>query len=1088
MKKNVLFEKLNSFKKSILIFLLTICTCYASFAQNRQITGKVTSSDNGSPLPGVSVKVKGTTTGAVTDVSGAFKLSVPADATLVFSYIGFVSQEIPIGANTVINVKLAPDINTLSEVAVVSIGYGTAKRTDLTGSISSVSAKQIEQVPVVSLDQALQGRAAGVQVTNNDASPGGNINVLIRGTGSLATNGNGPLYVVDGFPLDAGGINNINPSDIASIDVLKDASATAIYGIRAANGVVLVTTKKGRKDGVQISVDAYNAFQSKPKEYNVLNAEQFATLTNQMAAVPGTTFVTFPGYANPSALHNIDWQNEVYGTGLTQSYSLAFRGGNDKLQAAASLAYYDQSGIVLDSYFKRVALGVNLDYAPNKWLKSSTAVKYTYQQSNNGFGGQLQNGGGLIQLTELPPSLDYGNKLTNLVKDGNGNYGYFNPVYTQILSYGNPVYSIETNHSYPLNNFILANSFLEFTLLPGLKFKTNGGVNANFFSSIYDQPEDLRASQQYPNQGRIQPGFYSQNINQTFDWLWENTLSYDKTFGKHTIDFVGGFSAQKTFWNGMGGSGIPPNGVIQDLSQVSQLQLNANSPPGSNTGNGQNITSLSSVFGRLGYNYANRYFITGTVRRDGSSKFPTQNQYGTFPSGAIAWKAKEESFLKDVNWLSNLKIRASYGETGNQGPINPFQNEALFVGNRPASYNPGQDPPPQTQNDNLGYPFNKIYQNGIAALQPENDKLKWETDTQADIGLDASFLHGDLTFTTDYYDRKSKDFLLTLAAPIQTGYAYLTRNIGSMENKGLEFSVNYNHTANQDFRYGLGLTLSTLQNKLTSITSGTDFVQNFGGLNVPADGWATFSETHVGQPVGEFYGYKSLGIFQTQAQIDALNANAKAKGFAAYQQTVTQPGDRYFADVNGDGTVNANDQVSLGSPIPKFFGGFTMDATYKAWDFNAYFYGVYGNKIFNFQESQLESFQNRSFVGIENISENYLQNAWTPSNHSNTYARITTNDDVIGSNVASSAYIQNGSFLKLKNLAVGYTLPTDLTRKISVTKVRVYVSAQNLFTITSYTGLDPEIGVQGGNATQNGVDTGVYPSSKFYTIGLNVTL
>jgi TonB-linked SusC/RagA family outer membrane protein len=1088
MKKDLLLKKFNRCKKSILIFLLTICSCYASFAQNRQVTGTVTASDNGATLPGVSIKVKGTTAGAITDVNGSFKLSVPADATLVFSYIGYDSQEIAVGGRSVINVTLSLNTNSLAEVAVVSIGYGTAKRTDLSGSISSVSAATIESVPVVSLDQALQGRAAGVQVTNNDASPGGNISILIRGTGSLATNGNGPLYVVDGFPLDAGGINNINPNDIASIDVLKDASATAIYGIRAANGVVLVTTKKGKRNGVQISVDAYNAFQSKPKEYSVLNAQQFATLTNQEAAVPGTTFVTFAGYANPSALHNIDWQNAVYGTGLTQSYSLAFRGGTDKVQASGSLGYYDQSGIVLDSYFKRATLGINLDYQPNKWLKSSTSVKYSYQQANNGFGGQLQNGGGLIQLSELPPTLDYGNKLTNQVKDANGNYGYFNPVYTEILSYSNPVYTIETNHSYPTNNFFLANSSLEATILPGLKIKTNGGVNMNFYSDIYDQPEDLRASIQYPNQGRIQPGFYSQNLAQTFDWLWENTIAYDKTFGKHTINFVGGISAQKTIWDGMGGSGIPPNGVVQDLSQVSQLQLNANNPVGSDTGNGQNIITLASEFARLTYTYNDRYILTGTVRRDGSSRFPTQNQYGTFPSGAVAWKAKDEEFLKNVSWLNNLKIRASYGETGNQGAINPYQYQALFVGNRPASYNPGGDPPPQTQDDNLGYPFNKIYQNGIAAAQPENDKLKWETDTQADLGLDASFLNGDLTFTTDYFDRKSKDFLLTLAAPIQTGYAYLTRNVGSMENKGLEFAVNYNHTASKDFKYGLGLTLSTVDNKLTSITSGTTFVTNFGGLTVPADGWATFSETHIGQPVGEFYGYKSLGIFQSQAQIDALNAVARSKGFAAYQQTITQPGDRYFADVNGDGTVNASDEVSLGSPLPKFYGGFTMDATYKSWDFNAYFYGVYGNKIFNFEESALESFQNRSFVGIENISENYYQNAWTPANHSNTYARITTNDDVIGSNVASSAYIENGSFLKLKNLTIGYTLPAELIRKIAVTKVRIYVSTQNLFTITSYKGLDPEIGIQGGNATQNGIDTGTYPSSRFYTIGLNVTL
>jgi TonB-linked SusC/RagA family outer membrane protein len=1076
MKKDVLFNKLKSSKRFLLIFLLTVGTCLSAFAQTRQISGKV-SEDDGSPLPGVSVKLKGTAVGVATDASGAFKLSAPDNAVMVFSFVGYVTQEVPVTAKNVYNVRLTSDARSLAEVSVVAIGYGTSKRSDLTGSISSVSAKTIASTPIVSLDQALQGRAAGVQVTNNDASPGGNITILIRGTGSLASYGNGPLYVIDGYPIEAGGINNINPNDIASIDVLKDASATAIYGIRAANGVVLVTTKKGGKDGgVKVSIDAYTAFQSKPKEYSVLNANQFATLTNTLAAVPGTTFVTFPGYADPASLHNIDWQNVVYRTGLTQSYNLAFRGGNDKTQSSTSIGYYDQKGIVLGSYFKRVTVGLGLDYTPYKWLKSSTNAKYTYAQSNNGFGGQLQNGGGLIQLHELPPTLDAGNKLTNQVKDGNGNYGYFNPVYTQILSYGNPVYGIETNHSYGGSNFILANSSLEATIIDGLKIKTNGGVNIANFAGSYFQPEDNRAFIQYG--GRQQPAFYNQHINQKLDWLWENTLSYDKTFGKHTINFVGGISAQKSIWDGMGGSGVPPNSTIRDLAQVTTLKLDLNNSVGSESGNGETIQSLSSEFARLSYTYNDRYIITGTIRRDGSSKFPTQSQYGTFPSGAVAWKAKQESFLKDVNWLTDLKFRGSYGETGNQGPINPFQYQALYAGNFAAT----------AGGDNLGYPFEKIYQLGIAAAQPANDKLKWETDTQLDVGLDAAFLNGDLSITADYYDRKSKDFLLTLAAPAQSGYNYLTRNVGSMENKGLEFAINYNHSVNKDVRFGAALTLATVKNRLTSITSGTKFVTNFGGLNVPGDGWGTFSETNIGQSVGEFYGYKAIGIFQSQAQIDALNVTAKANGFPAYWQVGTAPGDRYYADQNGDGTINAKDQVSLGSPIPKFFGGLNLDLTYRAWDFNAYFYGVYGNKIFNFEASALQSFQNRSFVGIENISVNYYQNAWTPQNHSNTYARITTNDDVLGNNVASSAFIENGSFLKLKNFTVGYTLPSEISRKASVSKLRLYFSTQNLFTITSYKGLDPEIGTQGGNATQNGIDTGTYPSSKFYTIGLNVTL
>lgn len=1033
------------------------------FAQSNTVKGTVTDGDSGSPLPGVTITVKGSRATTVSDVNGHYSIAAAANGTLVFVYIGYATQEVPVGGRAVVDVKMTTDNKALSEVVVV--GYGTAKRKDLTGSVSSVTAAQIASVPVTTLDQALQGRAAGVQVVSNDASPGGNISVLIRGIGSLASGGNGPLYVVDGYPLD-GSINNINPSDIASIDVLKDASATAIYGIRAANGVVIVTTKKGRKDGVQVSFDAYNAFQSKPKEYNILNAQQWATLANEVAdADPQHNFAELQQWRTPASLTNADWQNAMYRTAQTQSYSLAIRGGSEKVQSATSLGYYDQKGIVLGSYFKRVTLGSNVDYSPMKWLKSSTSAKYTYQDSNNPFGT-----GSLVQLTQLPPTLDGGNKQTSLIKDNNNNYGFYNPQNTYVAKYGNPVFTVENDRYQNLTNFLLANTSLEATIIDGLKIKTNAGVNVNEYNGYFFQPEDDRLDQQYNLGGATQNAFYSQHLNQTFNWLWENTISYDKTFGKHTINFVGGVSEQKNTYTAMGGSGIPPNSVIRDLGQVRNLQLDA-------LGNGQSIYSLASQFARLSYSFNDRYLITGTIRRDGSSKFDAGHQYGTFPSGAVAWKAKEESFLKNVDWLSDLKIRASYGEVGNQGSIGLFQYQALYsTGSAPAT------------SGNLGYPFDKLYQGGIASVQPSNPDLKWETDTQTDIGADISFLHGDLTVTVDWFDRKSKDFLLTLAAPAQTGYNFLTRNVGSMENKGFEFAINYNHRTSE-FKYGVGLTLTTVSNKLTSITSGTNFVTNFGGLSLAGIGWSTFTETNVGQPVGEFYGYKTLGIFQTQAQVDALNASAAAKNPSNpyYQKTATGPGDRYFADTNGDGQVTPADQVSLGSPIPKFYGGLNFDFSYRAWDFNAYFYGVYGNKILNYEESSLESFQNRSFVGVENVSYDYYLHHWTSTNPSNIYARANYNDDAIGSNVPSSSWIQNGSFLKLKNVTVGYTLPSDLVSKASLAKVRVYFSTQNLFTITSYKGLDPEVGMQGGNATQNGVDNGTYPSSRFYTIGLNVT-
>ena len=1062
MKNVLLLFKGCIYKGLAMSLVCTVLMYQVSYAQSKVVSGKV--SDASGPLPGVSVIVKGTETGTSTDASGSFSISAPENATLVISFIGYEKQEIKVGNRTSINVSLVSDNTALSEVVVVGVGYGTQKRKDLTGAISSVSAATIEKVPVTNLNQALQGRAAGVQVTNNDGAPGGNTTVLIRGIGSLASNGNGPLYIVDGYPIE-GGINNINPSDIGSLDILKDASATAIYGVRAANGVVIVTTKKGRKDGVQVAFDTYNAFQAKPKQYKLLNAQQWATLANEVAAAD-VNFVGLDAWKNPSALTNADWQDALYKSGLTQNYSLALRGGSDKVQSAGSVGFYDQQGIVLGSKFQRITFGFNVDYQPTKWLRSSTSAKYTNQNANVPFGT-----GALGNLTQLIPTLDGGNSLTSKIKDENGNYGFYNPINTYTAKYNNPVYGIETNEAKNLNNFLLTNTSLEATLFSGLTIKTTGGINLNTYSGSFYLPEDLRVKSQYP--GAV-PGnaLYSQRQNNSFEWLWENTATFDRTFGKHGINLIGGVSAQKNTFVANGGSVIPPNSVIRDLNQGTNQRLDQN-------GNGQTMTTLASQFGRLTYKFADKYLITGTVRRDGSSKFDEGHQYGIFPTGAIAWKVKEESFLKNVNWLSELKLRGSYGKVGNQGSIAPFQYLALYSSGSPAA-----------NSGNLGYPFNKVYQSGIAATQPANPLLRWETDYTTNLGVDAGFLNGNLTLTVDWFQRKSQDFLLNLAAPAQSGYNFLTRNVGSMENKGIEVALTYNRNVSQDFRYNVGLTFSAINNKLTSITSGTDAVTNFGGLGLTGQGWGTFTRTEVGQPVGSFYGYQSLGIFQSKAQIDALNAIAVQKfgPGSVYQKTATSAGDRYFADTNGDGRVTPSDQINLGSPIPKFFGGLNFDVSYKAFDLNGFFYGVSGNKILNYQESSLQSFQNRGFVGVENISEEYYNNRWTASNPSNTFSRVTYNDDAIGSNVPSSAWIQNGSFLRLKNVILGYTLPLGLVEKAALSKVRVYFSTQNVFTITKYKGLDPEIGLQGGNATQNGVDNGTYPGSRFYTVGLNVTL
>lgn len=1040
-------------------FLLLLSFTLQVSAQNNVIKGRVTAGD--AALPNITVQVKGTTRSTQTSNDGEFSITASPNSTLVFTGVGFGRQEISVNNQSNLAVSLQSTSQVLEQVVVV--GYGTQRRRDVTGAVSSVTAAQIEKVPVNTIDQAIQGRAAGVQVINNDGRPGGGVSVQIRGVGSLGQGGNEPLYVVDGYPI-LGGLSNINPNDIASIDILKDASAASIYGMRAANGVVLITTKRGRKDGLQVSLDLTNSLQSEPKKYDVLDAQQFSAMVKEVTSDPSQgSFTPLPEWSTPSSLTTVDWQDALYRSGLKQNYNIAVRGGNDKIQTAFSLGYNDHKGVVEGSYFKRYNLALNLDYTVTNWLKSQTSIKYARQDQNTPFGT-----GGLQQLTELIPTIT-GNKLTNQIKDGNGNYGFYNPVNIYTKSWGNPLFDIESREYVNLNNYLLANTSLEANIISGLKFKTNAGVNVSDFTGSYFQPEDLRWQQQYGLAGANQLALYNQNTNNNFEWLWENTLAYTKAFGQHSIDVVAGVSAQKNinrFLNAGGNRQI--NNALRDISQVQNLTA----------GGSRSTLAFSSQFGRINYKYADKYYITGTVRRDGVSKFAPGYEYGVFPSVSVAWRVKGEEFLKDVSWLNDLKLRAGWGEMGNQAPIPSFQWQDLFSTGGPA-----------TSTGNFGYSFSDIYQPGLAPTQPLNPTLRWETDVTKNIGLDLALLKGALTVTADYYIRTSKDFLLRLPVSSQTGYNTLAQNVGEIENKGLELAINYNKTKG-DFSYGVGLTFATVNNKLISINKALTFIDNLvtvGGLN--SNSWNQFSRTNIGQGIGQFFGYQSLGIFQTQAQIDALNASSLSKNpaFPFYQKTVTKPGDRYFADVNGDGHVDVSDRTNLGSPLPKFYGGLNLDGGYKKFDFNIYFYGTSGNKIFNYQARMLESFQAPGFVGVQNVGYDYFKNHWTPTNPSNRYTRFTYNDDVIASNVPSSVYVEDGSYLRLKNLQVGYSIPAHSMGSVTIPKIRVYVSGQNLFTITKYSGLDPEIGVANGSATAAGVDPGSYPLSRFYTLGLNVT-
>lgn len=1062
----------------VLVLMLSLFFISPQIFAQQAITGTVSSGDV--VLPNVTVQVKGGSASTQTDVRGNFSISASPTGVLVFSSVGYATLEVPVQNRTNLSVQLQQSTSQLNEVVVV--GYGTQRRKDLTGAVSSVTADQIAKTPVTTLDQAIQGRAAGVQVTNNDGAPGGGVQVQIRGITSFGVND--PLYVVDGYPV-GNNINFLNPNDIATIDILKDASATAIYGNRASNGVVIITTKRGTRNKVQLVLDANASVQSRPKTYDVLNAQQFGELANRLAASDG--FTPLPEWSNPGSLTNADWQDAVYQTGLRQNYNLSLRGGSDKVQSSFSAGYLDQKGIVLGSQFKRINLALNLDYNAFDWLKSSSSFKYTRGNNKLPFGtGGQGAGSGIGYLTKLPPTVS-GNKLTSEIKDANGNYGFFNPNNQSVRNWGSgPVWGIEQQDQKNLTNTFLASTSLEATILPGLRLKTNIGINVSDYSGYYFSPSDTRAFDQYGTGTQSSQNFYSQSANNTFEWLWENTLAYTKTFGEHSIDAVVGVSAQDNTFRQIGaqGSNLPSDRLrsLQSLPALTNIYGN------------EVTTGLASQFGRINYSFMDRYLVTATVRRDGSSRFASGNQYGVFPSASVAWRIKEESFMQDVDGVNDLKIRAGYGEIGSQFNAGTFRylNQYSFG---PAADNTG----------NNGYPFGGQYQQGLVLNALPNPGLDWETSKQTNIGVDAAFLNNALTVTVDYYNKTSSNFLLNIPVPPQTGFPNQFRNVGSISNKGVEVNINYAPKTSGDFSYSIGVNFSTVNNKILSLSKNQDYISNLANLNFSSTGsnnWTEYSRSAVGGPVGQFYGYRSAGIFQTQAEIDALDAIAASKfGAGSYYQPnggadkTARPGDRKFIDLNGDGRITAADQTTLGSPIPDFFGGVNLQANYKNFDLSVFFYGVAGNQIFNYQQRTLESFASTTgSVGIQNIGLEYYQNAWTPDNPSTRYARINANE-FNGNTRPSDVYVEDGSYLRLRNMQIGYTFPSGTVK--SVSNIRLYVSAQNLFTITGYSGLDPEIGIPQGNdkdngqsvrsVTASGIDVGTYPSSKFFTAGLNVT-
>ena len=1037
----------------------------------------------GQPMSGVNILEKGTANGTVTDAQGGFKIQVTDEkAVLVFSYIGYTTEEVPVNGRSEIQTKLMPDLMSLSEVVVV--GYGTQKQKEVTGAVSSVSSKDINGVVVTGLDQAMQGRMAGVQVTQNSGEPGGNVSVRIRGLGSI-NGSNEPLYIVDGVPY--GSLNAINPNDIERIDVLKDAASAAIYGSRGSNGVVIVTTKRGVAGKVQVTLDAYAGMQSASRTLDLLDGPQFARLANDNLASGGKD--PNPAWSDPSTVPNTDWQAEIFRPAPIQSYNVNISGGSEKSRSLVSVGYFDQGGIVAQSHYKRYTARINNDFDITTRFKVGLTLNGAFEdrrgtRTDGGNGSSTQ--GGLMTAAVSHPTIPLVapqdglfsiNPDGSIDPTGNNYYGYdgtvfvtnvANPVwYPQGLS--NPTYAYEKLREEKFKSQeLLAAAFGEYELIEGLKVRSAINLtlynrnNENFWKGMPVPILDGRGL--YGPNGRFQT-----EPNQGNQWNWINTVSYGKTFGKHNFTALAGIDALKSTSQGiniltfLNPSDQP---FVDGAPQNTATNLGFRSV----SGGAPNEFALLSYLGRVTYDYAGKYLLTANIRRDGSSNFnPDGNyQYGVFPSVSVGWLISEENFMRTVPFVSQLKMRASYGEVGNQG-IPAFQYLSIYAneGNRrryPLGLN--QDP-------TVGF-----YQDRIGTTD-----IRWETSTQANVGIDASFLDNSLTLTADYYVKKIDDMLGEFPLPAYVGVLNnrITRNGFSMENSGLEIALGYNRRFG-DLGFAAGVNFATLNNKVTKLTGNeTGYVSS--NISAGDDGGAE-TRTKVGEPVGSFYGYVTDGIFQTQEEVDA----SPMKGLAD-----VRPGDRRYKDISGpdgvpDGVINDRDRTIIGNGLPKYTFGFNMNLNFKGFDLSVLLNGQSGLQIANQTKYWLSHMKYSNTAGGINNGLTDLLESWTPENGSNTFTR-NTHDAARSNRWFSDFNIENGAFLRVRNVQLGYTLPEAISRKVGMSRSRVYVAAQNLFTFTEYSGYDPEMGSRvlngRGNALQTGVDFGRYPVSRIFTGGIN---
>ncbi len=1029
MKKKNLFNPI-----CIMIWMLFWVFSSSLFAQNINVRG-IVKDETGESLIGVAARVLGTTIGTVTDAEGSFNFTnIPQNSKVEFSYIGMKTEVIDINGRTNIEVILKEETELLDELVVV--GYGTVRKKDLTGSVSSIKSEDIQKSPVTSIDQALQGKAAGVQVTQASSAPGGKVSIRILG-GNYLSSSNEPLFVIDGFPISSGSsaggrgigqnpLASINSADIESMDILKDASATAIYGSRGANGVVLITTKKGSTGKPKISFDAYYGNQTLSKKLDMMNATEYGTLVNEARSNEGLGPI-FPTANNSHYFPEIselgvgvDYQDMVFVNAPISNYNIGINGGTEAIKYSLGGGYFSQEGIIKNTDFNRASfrsnLGINI--LPNLNVNSNMTAIHSWANGTTSEGDGGSSGSIVWATVLMPPTVP--------IFDKDGDYTMTNPTPGGTPTQ-NPV-AIANYYSdkQEINRF-LGSIDANWEIVNHLTLKITFGADMSSSNRAFYWPKETYM-------GASSNGDAGQrNVRET-SYLNENTLSYNNVFGDHSISGVIGYTWQ-TFNNKNFSAGA--SDFTTDLYGAENLGGGTTySPPGSY----QDQSQLASYLGRLNYIYKDRYLFTFTGRADGSSRFGVNNKWAFFPSAAFAWRLSEETFMKEVDWLTNLKLRASYGKTGNQN-IGNYLSQAIL--------------------GNMNYPIGNELTSGLGPNNIPNPDLKWETTATTDFGVDFGLFNNRLTFVADYYHKKTTDLLWNLSIPSSSGFTNIFKNIGSLENKGLELALGAD-IFTTDFKWNTQINWSQNRNKVLDIPGYSPTTQGSISGHLKVSG----SWLEPGLPVGVWNMLKYDGVFQDQAQLD--------KGPKSSNND--RLGDMRFVDKNGDGKINySDDRMIVGDPNPKFIYGWTNNFSFKGVDLSVYIQGSEGNDILNVQRAET------NVSGPWGNQRKQILDRWTPT-HTNTdvpRARVTVNPLLL----QSDWLIEDGSYLRFKTISLGYTFKNIK----SISSARIYVTGQNLITITDYSGFDPEVNSPGNSNLQLGVDYNAYPASKAVLFGVNLS-